>query len=244
VNQRFASQHWPGENALGQRLRLFNGETPEAWLTVVGVVSNIVYDARVEIVPVVYLPYAQRPSGGDPWVLVRTSIPASGLVTAFRRELSALDPDIVIWLGPNTLGEGLEMGPYGNIRNHAVLFLIFAAIALLLASMGVYAVIAYSVSQGTQEIGVRMAIGATGRDILTLVFRQGMLPVGIGLTIGLAASFAVNRVLAADLVQVSPGDPITLVIASAALIVSATLGCWIPAHRAMRVDPVVALRHE
>jgi ABC-type antimicrobial peptide transport system permease subunit len=89
-----------------------------------------------------------------------------------------------------------------------------------------------------------MAIGATPRDILRLVCRQGMLPLGIGLTIGLLASFAVNRVLKAELVQVSPADPITLVVASAALVLSATLGCLIPARRAMRVDPVVALRHE
>jgi putative ABC transport system permease protein len=89
-----------------------------------------------------------------------------------------------------------------------------------------------------------MAIGATARDIRRLVLRQGMLPLGIGLTIGLAASFAVNRVLIAELVQVSPADPISLVVASAVLVSSATLGCLIPARRAMRVDPMVALRHE
>jgi ABC-type antimicrobial peptide transport system permease subunit len=110
--------------------------------------------------------------------------------------------------------------------------------------MGVYAVIAHSVSLQTQEIGIRMAMGATARDILALVLRQGMLPWGIGLTIGLAASFAVNRVLKTMLVQVSPADPMTLVVASATLIVSASLGCLIPARRAMRVDPVVALRHD
>lgn len=89
-----------------------------------------------------------------------------------------------------------------------------------------------------------MAVGATARDILQLVFRQGMLPLGIGLAIGLAASLAVNRVLEAELVQVSPTDPIALAVASAALVLSATLGCWIPARRAMRVDPVIALRYE
>jgi putative ABC transport system permease protein len=246
VNQRFARRHWPGENALGQRLRLFNGETPEAWLTVVGVASNIVYDAsRQEITPVVYLPYRQRPRGEDMWVLIGTTIPAGGLVAALRREIAALDPDIPIWLGPYSLADRLAAGGvYGNIRNHAVLFLIFAGIALLLASIGLYAVIAHSVSRRTQEIGVRMAVGATASEILQLVFRQGMLPLGIGLAIGLAASLAVNRVLKAELVQVSPADPIALAVASAALVLSAALGCWIPARRAMRVDPVVALRYE
>jgi ABC-type antimicrobial peptide transport system permease subunit len=89
-----------------------------------------------------------------------------------------------------------------------------------------------------------MALGATARDMLNLVFREGMLPVGIGLAIGLAASLAVNRVLKAELVQVSPGDPITLIAVSFVLILSAALGCWIPARRAMRVDPAVALRHD
>jgi ABC-type antimicrobial peptide transport system permease subunit len=127
---------------------------------------------------------------------------------------------------------------------NAALFLIFAAIALLLASVGLYAVIAHSVSRHIQEIGIRMAVGATARDILGLVFTEGMLPVGIGLAIGLAASFAVNRVLKAELVQVSPTDPVTLVVASAVLILAAMLGCLIPARRATRVDPVIALRHE
>jgi putative ABC transport system permease protein len=244
VNQRFASQHWPGGQALGQRLRLFDGETPEAWLTVVGVVSNIEYDAaRQDMAPVVYVPYGQRAGGWDAWVLVRTSISASGIVPALRREIHAVDPEIVVWLGPETLSDQLAQGLYGNIRNHTMLFLTFAAIALVLASIGLYAVIAHAVSQRTQEIGVRMALGATRRDILALVLR-GMLPVGLGLIIGLAASFPVNRVLSSELVQVSPADPIALVVVSVTLMVSAVVACVIPAHRAMRVDPVVALRHE
>jgi putative ABC transport system permease protein len=244
VNQRFASQHWPGDNPLGQRLRLFDGQTPGAWRTVVGVVPNIAQDPyRQKIDPMVYLPYRQA-TGGYGSVFVRASVPPTGLVPAFRREISALDPDLPIWNGPDSLADFVTRGLYGNIRNHTVLFLIFAAIALLLASMGLYAVIAYSVSQRTQEIGVRMAVGATARDILQLVFRQGMLPLGVGLIIGLAVSVAVNRVLTSELVQVSPVDPFTLVVASAVLIVSAAIGCWIPARRAVRVDPVVALRSE
>jgi putative ABC transport system permease protein len=151
-----------------------------------------------------------------------------------------VDPDLPIY-GPFAAD---YWDRYSDSRFYGVLFLIFAAIALLLASIGLYTVIAHSVSQRTQEIGIRMAIGATARDILKLVFQQGMLPLGIGLTIGLAGSLAVNRLLKAELVQISPADPITLVIASAALILAALLGCLIPARRAMRVDPMVALRHE
>jgi putative ABC transport system permease protein len=125
-----------------------------------------------------------------------------------------------------------------------VLFLTCAAVALLLASVGLYAVVAHSVSRRTQEIGIRLAIGATARDIVALVFRQGLRPSAAGLGIGLAASYAVNRALEAQLVQVSPADPLALASASAVLASAAVLGCWIPARRAMRVDPVVALRHE
>jgi predicted permease len=248
VNQRFVSQYWPGEDPLGKRLRLFDGKTPGAWLTVVGVASNIVQNdtsgSRQEFDPLVYVPFRQKPAA-DMWVLARTRVSPEGLATAFRREIQALDPDLPIWLGPFTLDERLAgMGNYWNIGNDAVLFLMFAAIALLLASVGLYAVVAHSVNQRTLEIGIRMAMGATARDILTLVFRQGMLSVGIGLTIGLAAALAVMPILRSQLVQVSPADPITLVVASATLIISATLGCLIPARGAMRMDPVVALRHE
>jgi putative ABC transport system permease protein len=242
VNERFADNFWPGEDPLGKRLRLFDGATPEAWLTVVGVVSNIVQNdaTRQEFSPLIYLPYRQKPAG-TMWVFARTRVPPGSLATAFRREVQTLDADLPIY-GPFAMAERLEV--YWNSRFYGVLFLMFAAIALLLASIGMYTVIGHSVSQRTQEIGIRIAIGATARDIRKLVLTQGMLPLGIGLTIGLAASFAVNRVLRAELVQVSPADPIALVVASAALVLSAALGCLIPARRAMRVDPVVALRHE
>jgi putative ABC transport system permease protein len=247
VNQLFANKYWPGENPLGKRLRLFDDKTPpnatqKDWLTVVGVVSNIVQNDmnRQRVDPVVYLPYRQQPGGGM-WVFVRTHAAPGSLATAFRREVHGLDSDLPMY-GPLPLAASLER--YWDSEFYGALFLIFAAIALLLASIGLYTVIAHAVSQRTQEIGIRLAIGATARDILKLVFVQGMIPLGIGLTIGLAASLAVNRVLESMLVRVSPADPVTLVAVSAVLIFSAALGCWIPARRAMRVDPVVALRHE
>ena len=118
------------------------------------------------------------------------------------------------------------------------------AVALLLASVGLYAVMAHSVTRRTQEIGIRMAIGATARDVLKIVFEQGMVPLGIGLATGLAASFAVNPVLKSFLVRVSPFDPIAFAVSSFALCFAAMLGCLTPARRAMRVAPVVALRHD
>jgi len=242
VNQRFARQYWPGEDPAGKRLRLFDKTGPGVWLAVVGVASNIIQNdvTRQKFEPSVYLPYRQKPGGGM-WVFARTRVPPDSLATAFRREVQALDSDLPMY-GPFTLTEHLEV--YWDSRFYGVLFLIFAAVALLLASIGLYTVIAHAVSQRTQEIGIRLAMGATAGDVLKLVLAQGMIPLGIGLTIGLAASLAVNRLLQSMLVQVSPSDPITLVAASALLVFSATLGCLIPARRAMRVNPVVALRYE
>ena len=248
VNQLFASRHWPGEDPLGKRLRLFDrGMTPaararEPWVTVVGVASNILQNdsTRQKFDPVVYLPYRQRPAASS-WLLIRTRAPAAGLLSAFRREVQALDPDQPLY-GPFLLADRLEQ--WWDTRFYGTLFLIFAAIALLLASVGLYTVIAHSIGQRTQELGVRMALGATPRDILSLVCRQGMIPLRLGLAAGLAGSLAVNRLLESALIQVSPSDPATLAAVSLVLILSAALGCWIPARRAMRVDPVVALRHE
>jgi predicted permease len=246
VNQRFASAYWPAEDPIGKRLRLFTGTSPDAWLTVVGVVSNIVQnDAnRQDVDPLLYVPYRQQPAAAM-WVLVRARGAAGNLANTFRREIQVLDPALPIWLGPFTLNERLAgMGNYWRVGNDAALFVLFAAIGLLLASLGVYAVVAHSVSRRAREIGIRIAIGATAGDILALVLAGGMLPLGIGLTIGVAASLAVNRLLISTLVHVSPADPVTMIVAATTLIGAALLGCLIPARRAMRVDPVVALRQE
>jgi putative ABC transport system permease protein len=242
VNQLFASRFWQGEDPVGKRLRFFEDNIPQPWVTIVGVASNIIQNDlnRQRFDPVVYLPYRQKPGGGA-WILVRTRNSSGDLTNAVRREVQALDPDLPLY-GPMPIADRMER--FWDSRFYGSLFLIFAAIALLLASIGLYTVVAHSVGERTQEIGVRMAVGAEARDILALVCRQGLLPLGLGLAIGLAASLAVNRVLASALVQVSPADPISLSVASAVLVVSAMLGCLIPARRAMRVDPIVALRHE
>ena len=246
VNQRFAKTYWPGEEPLGKRLRLFKGKVPEAWLTVVGTVPDIVQNdgTRQAFEPLVYLPYRQKPgggTGGDMWVVARTRVAPASLANAFRREILALDADLPVF-GPFTLAERLE-GNYWTSGLYGALFLIFALLALFLAAFGLYAVIAHSVSQRTQEIGIRMAIGATRADILRLLCRQGMVPVGIGLAVGLVASLAVTGVLKAVLVSVSPVDPLTLGVASAALVLAGMLGCLIPARRAMGTDPANAIRH-
>ena len=242
VNEHFASRHWPGEEALGKRLRLFEGATPGAWLTVVGVASNIVQSnaMRQAFEPIVYVSHRQTSRGGL-WVLARTRVAPASLANDFRREVQALDADLPVMLGPYALEERIAEG-YWDSELYAVLFLVFAATALLLAGVGIYAIVSYSVSRQTRDIGVRVAIGANVRDILVLVFRQGMMPVGIGVLIGIAVSLGVARVLGSMLAQVSPTDPAVFAVATGVLVLVAMLGCWIPARRAVRIDPVAALR--
>jgi putative ABC transport system permease protein len=246
VNQAFANVHWPGEDPLGKRLRLFEGTTPSAWLAVVGIVSNVAQNTadRQAQDPVVYRPYRQQPRGAM-WVIVRAGTPVGSLAPVFRREVHAIDADLPIWIGPSALNELMAaMGNYWRLGENAALFGVFAAVALILASIGLYAVVASSVHRRTQEIGIRIAIGATARDVLKFVSKQGMLPSVIGLTIGLVVSLAVTPVLKTQLVRVSPIDPITLVVAASVLMFAAALGCAVPAWRATRVDPIVALRHD
>jgi hypothetical protein len=141
VNQLFASTYWPGEDALGKRFRLFEGDTPEAWRTVVGVASNVIQNdqTRQKFDPVVYLPYRQRPGGGA-WIFVRTSVPPAGLTTAFRQAVQTLDSGLPLY-GPMPVAERMER--FWDNRFYGSMFLIFAVIALLLASIGLYTVIAH-----------------------------------------------------------------------------------------------------
>ena len=161
---------------------------------------------------------------------------------ALRRVLAEIDPNLT----PSSIRSFDEQVRIQTSERTVIARLTdaFGLIALLLASVGLYAVTSHSVSQRTQEIGVRVALGGTAGDIRRLVFGQGMLPVGIGLVAGLGASLTVNRLLEASRVQVSPWDPVTLAVVAAVLILAALLGCFFPARRAMRVDPVVALRHD
>ncbi len=242
INQRFAGMFWSGKDPLGKRLRLYDGENPGPWLTVVGVAPNIVQNdiSRDEIDPLIYLPYRQKPLAAMT-VLARTQVPPVSLEPEFRREMHGLDSDLPYYLV--TFQELLER-IYWFYRVFGVLFTIFAGIALLLAAVGLYALMANSVSRRTQEIGVRMALGATEGNILRLVLIDGMRQVVVGLVLGLAVAFGVMHGLRAVLVQVSPDDPATMVIASLILALAVALGCLIPARRAMKVDPMVALRHE
>ncbi len=248
VNQRFAELHWPGEDAVGKRVRLRDAAGTGDWLTVVGVASNIMQadPTRQAYAPLVYLPQRHTP-GSYLWALAKTTVAPSAVAAAARRELQSLDSDLYV-----TSVESLEQAiafnaelmdvAHQHLGRNAVLFPIFAGCALLLAAVGLYAMVAHSVGRRTREIGVRMAVGATAAQIWRWALRQGMTPVAVGLVLGLAASLGVNRVLQSQLIGVEFYDPATLAAAPIVLVVVALLACRVPARRAMRVDPVVALR--
>jgi putative ABC transport system permease protein len=243
VNQRFADLQWPGQPPLGKRLRLFSalpGAPPTEWLTVVGVASNIVQNDRTRqaFEPIVYVPYAQQPQP-NMFAFARSQVPLATLATAVRREVYVMEPTLpvpALW----PLRTRLDRA-YALERNTTALLGGFAVVALVLATVGLYAVVAHAVSHRTREIGIRLAVGATRGNILALVFKRGLWAAGIGLLVGLPLSLAVNRLLQSQLAGVSPTDPFALMAASLVLVVAAVLGCWLPARRAARVNPVVAL---
>jgi putative ABC transport system permease protein len=249
VNESFAAKAWPGEDPIGQRLRLAHetgptrGQALESWLTVVGIVPDIQqnFQRPVEHAPLIYLPYG---ASADPqrvmFLIARTSVPPSSMAEAFRKEVQSLDENLPVF-DVSTLEDRIALRRL-DVGAFVILFTIFAGVALVLASVGLYAVVAHSVSQRTREIGVRMAVGGTAGDILRLVFWQGMRRIVIGLAVGLPLAVAVTFVLRAVLVGVAPGDPLSLAGAALVLILAGLLGCAIPARRAVRVDPVVALR--
>lgn len=248
VNRSFAERFLPGENPIGKRLRSVVRNRPNDWLTVVGVVPNIMQNdpTRQQFKPLVYVPLRQRPPGRV-YFLVRTRTMA--LASTIRAEVQKIDSDVSL---EELMTLKAHMGfdrdsmdaLHSELGKHATVAPIFAAIALVLAAIGLYAVIAHSVGRRTREIGVRMAIGATVEDIRGMIFSEGMLPVAAGTILGLAASLAVNRVLQSQLVGVSPYDAATLASAPVILALVALLACGIPARRAMNVDPAIALRHD
>ena len=241
VNERFAAKYWPGAEPMGKRIRLlWEGDRP--WLTVVGVSRNYrqLDPQKEDIDPMVYVPYREKPMPGYA-ILTRAAAPAS-LTSALRKEVQAVDSGLPVF-GVMTLEEHFERQRW-PFRVFGTLFAAFALIALLLSSMGLYAVMSYSVTRRTREIGVRMAMGASSRSILGLVLWHGLRQLAIGLAIGLAAAFGLARVLKTLLVRVTPTDPTTFVTISAILIVVGAAACWLPARWAMRIQPTRALRYE
>ena len=244
INRRLAEQYWPGEDAIGKRLKVGPLDSQNAWLTVVGVVGDVrqtgLYEQKLEF----YVPYMQeRRSFMAPRdLVVRTKADPGVIAGAVRKAVWSVDKDQPV-SNVRTLDQ-VFAAAISQERFQALMLGLFAALALVLACVGLYGVISYSVVQRTHEIGVRMALGAQSVDVLRLVIRQGMLLTFAGLVIGIVAGTFVTRVLTDMLFGVTPRDPLTFIGVPVLLLVVAFLACYIPARRATRIDPLVALRYE
>jgi putative ABC transport system permease protein len=241
VSRTLADREWRGENPVGKRIRLTVGDT--AWTTVVGVVGDFVQDDRVNetIRPQVFVPHAQAARRGL-YLAIRTTGDPATLAAAARAEIRRMDADLPLAeleTMPRVISERMF-----EPRVYGLMFAIFAASALVLAVIGIYGVMAYSVAQRTHEFGVRMALGAQPRDVLFLVLRAGVRLVILGLVIGVPAAFAMGRGLGGLLYGVRPGDPATFIGVPLLLGAVALLASMVPARRATRVEPIVALRNE
>jgi putative ABC transport system permease protein len=250
VTASTARRFWPGRSPIGTHVRL-SGDTD--WRTVVGIVSDVrAYDLQKNIPDwingTIYFPYAANATleGGripsDMTVVIQSSLEESQLQSVLRRTVAGLNPEV-----PASEVKPMRAVVSESVSTPAsttVLFVAFAALALVLGLIGIYGVLSYLVSKRTREIGIRLALGAQRRDVLWLVMKEGAKFSLFGISLGLASALGITRLLASELYGVSPADPATF-LAAAVLMASVTLlACYIPTRRAMRVDPILALRHQ
>jgi putative ABC transport system permease protein len=244
INEMAANRFWRGEDPIGKRLSLSYGkpEGQEVWRQVVGIVKNTHHSGLVqEPWPEVYIPVEQ-----EPWpsflLFVRSSLSQGEVARAIRQAVAAADknqPIMTIFSMDDLLSDSVSTQRFSLLLTGG-----FSALALLLAMMGVYGVVSYTVAQRTPEIGIRIALGAQGRDVLRLILAQGLKPVAIGSVIGLIASLALGHVLSSLLYGVKATDPATFAIVALLLSFVALVACYLPARRATKIDPMVALRDE
>lgn len=242
IGENVAAQYFPDQNPLGQRIALVRGDSPRVWREIVGVVGDMRMDGALQAAAAaVYVPFSQHVTLTHikPIVRIRKGSRNPGPIVAAA--LQKVDRGMPVEQNMFSLGDfdGFKIAPQTFTL---FLFGVFSAVALLLAALGIYGVMAYSVSQRTNEIGIRMALGAQRGSILRLVLAQAARLVVIGLVVGIAGALAGTRLLSSLLYNISLSDPMTYVIVPAVLTLVAALACWLPAHRATKVDPMVALR--
>jgi predicted permease len=242
VNDTLARRYFGNEDAIGKRITLEDHPKEADWITVVGVVGDTKpRELHSEPVAELYMPFNQQPESRMA-LMIRSSSADAGVATAVRNEVLALDKNQPVY-SIRTLDSVLSESVAAP-RFRTLLLGVFAGVALILAGVGIYGVISYAVSRRTQEIGIRMALGARATDVLKLVVKEGMMLALIGVAIGLAGAFALTRLLTTLLFGVTPTDAATFATVSVGLIVVALFACFIPARRATKVDPLVALRYE
>lgn len=240
VNESMARQFWGTADPIGRRLRV--GPRHPDWITVVGVVGDVKHDGLAgDARRAMYRPFDQEPTPVG-FVAVRTAGEPASLVAAMRHEVRALDASLVLY-DVATMDQRIAASIVGR-RFSMLLLGGFALIALVLAALGLYGVLTSAVADRTREIGIRMALGARAADVLRLVMRQSIGMVAFGLVLGIAGALATGPLLAGALFAVSARDPSTLVAVPVLLALVALMAAWVPARRATRVDPVVALREE
>jgi len=242
ISEALARRYWPNEDPLGKRLREEGADNP--WVSVVGVVADVKYRGlpnNPTADPDVYFPLLQRPTNTLS-LAVRTANDPISLTAAIRSEIQKFDPNLPLY-NVTTMAQQVA-NQTTQSRFSAWLLGIFGALALALSAVGIYSVMAYAVEQHTREIGVRMALGAQPRDVLRLVIGQGMVLALVGVALGLVTSVALTRTMKNLLFGISATDPVTFAAIALLLIAVALLACFVPARRATKVDPMVALRVE
>ncbi len=240
INETFARNFFPGEDPIGQRIQITNGN--EDWREVVGIVRDVKSQGSDhEVIPQSYEPFYQQPNS-TLWVVVRFQGDAAALPAAVRHQLAEIDRDQPI--AQLRLLDEVVADSFARPRFAVTLMSGFSLIALLIASVGIYGMMSYRVVQQTREMGIRLALGATPSDVFTKVLSEGMAIIGSGLLAGAAASLALAQVLQSLLFETNPRDPAALVAVSGILALLGLLACYLPARRATKVDPLIALRSE
>ena len=248
VNQTFVKKYLGNDNPIGRQVKvaqLTEIEDPvkEPMFEIIGVVADLKNQGLQDPpMPEMWVPYTITGSGFR-GILVRTAGEPLTMLNAVEKEVWATDHDVALTL-TGTLEGFISQFAYAGPRFGSFLMTIFGTIGLVLVTLGVYSVLAYTTARRTHEIGIRMALGAEGSDVQRMVIRMGLRLVGIGVALGLIASAAIGRVIATQLWGVSAYDPWTLVCVPVVLLITGLVACWIPARRAARVDPLVALRYE
>jgi len=241
VSEGAARALWPGHSAVGKRLKL--GARATDWWTVVGVAGDTRYREFITPRATVYFPLRQLPFPYPPTMIaVRTANDPAAVTSALRRTVATVDPDVVV-ARTSTMTSLLD-APLAQPRLNAMLLAVFATVVLVLAAVGLYGVLAWTVRQRTRELGIRIALGAQPGQLQYLVLRRGMLIAAAGTAMGVLGAIGASRVMRALLFEISPTDPVTLGATCALLLIVALVACLAPARRATRVDPMVTLRAE
>jgi len=244
LTRECAEHFWPGQSAVGKRFRLYDDNKPGDWITVVGVSSNLIQDLNEsDPKPLLFVPFRQEGWNGMA-LLVQSNLAHSAVetTTGVRSAVQSLDPDLPL-RDVSTLTRAVDRREW-FLHLFTKLFLGFALIALLMASVGLYAVIAHATGSRTQEIGVRMALGASTRSIMMLVMKRGLWQIVAGLVLGLGAVYPLSRVMASMQIGVSSSDPSVFLIVATMLAAVGLFACWLPARKAAALDPVKAIRYE